>query len=33
MGLELTQRVTAECPETRVLVLTVHEDAAYVQSL
>ena len=32
-GLELTERVTAECPGTRVLVLTVHEDAAYVQPL
>lgn len=32
-GLELTQRVAAECPATRVLVLTVHEDAAYVQPL
>lgn len=32
-GLELTQRVAAECPGTRVLVLTVHEDAAYVQPL
>ena len=32
-GFELTERVTAECPGTRVLVLTVHEDAAYVQPL
>ncbi|SEP48025.1 two component transcriptional regulator, LuxR family [Methylobacterium sp. ap11] len=32
-GLELTERVTGECPGTRVLVLTVHEDAAYVQPL
>ena len=32
-GLELTERVTAECPGTKVLVLTVHEDAAYVQPL
>ncbi|MCX4195367.1 response regulator transcription factor [Methylobacterium organophilum] len=32
-GLELTQRVAAECPTTQVLVLTVHEDAAYVQPL
>ncbi|GAB6842955.1 DNA-binding NarL/FixJ family response regulator [Methylorubrum rhodinum] len=32
-GLELTERVAKECPATRVLVLTVHEDAAYVQPL
>ena len=32
-GLELTERLTVECPGTRVLVLTVHEDAAYVQPL
>ncbi len=32
-GLELTERVTGECPGTCVLVLTVHEDAAYVQPL
>ena len=32
-GLELTERVARECPATRVLVLTVHEDAAYVQPL
>ncbi len=32
-GLELTERVADECPETRVLVLTVNEDAAYVQPL
>jgi len=32
-GLELTERVTGECPGTRVLILTVHEDAAYVQPL
>ena len=32
-GLELTERVTGECPGTWVLVLTVHEDAAYVQPL
>ncbi|AWI88425.1 MULTISPECIES: response regulator transcription factor [Methylobacteriaceae] len=32
-GLELTERVKGECPGTRVLVLTVHEDAAYVQPL
>lgn len=32
-GFELTERVANECPGTRVLVLTVHEDAAYVQPL
>ncbi|BAQ50001.1 response regulator transcription factor [Methylobacterium aquaticum] len=32
-GLELTERVARDCPTTRVLVLTVHEDAAYVQPL
>ncbi|MBY0398061.1 MAG: response regulator transcription factor, partial [Thermoleophilia bacterium] len=32
-GLELTERVAGSCPRTRVLVLTVHEDAAYVQPL
>ncbi|HEV2545356.1 MAG TPA: response regulator transcription factor [Methylobacterium sp.] len=32
-GLELAERVKGECPGTRVLVLTVHEDAAYVQPL
>lgn len=32
-GLELAQRLAGECPDTRVLVLTVHEDAAYVQPL
>ncbi|CAO4194089.1 MULTISPECIES: response regulator transcription factor [Methylobacteriaceae] len=32
-GLELAERVAGECPGTRVLVLTVHEDAAYVQPL
>lgn len=32
-GLELTERVTRECPGIKLLVLTVHEDAAYVQPL
>lgn len=32
-GLELTERVANECPATSILVLTVHEDAAYVQPL
>lgn len=32
-GLQLTERVADECPDTKVLVLTVHEDAAYVQPL
>jgi DNA-binding NarL/FixJ family response regulator len=29
-GLEATQRVVRECPDTRVLVLTAHDDAAHV---
>lgn len=29
-GLEATRRVVAECPATRVLVLTAHEDAEHV---
>ena len=32
-GLALTERISVECPGTQVLVLTVHEDAAYVQPL
>ncbi|MGH1570785.1 response regulator [Methylobacterium sp. P31] len=32
-GLELAERLACACPDTRVLVLTVHEDAAYVQPL
>ncbi|TXN33550.1 response regulator transcription factor [Methylobacterium sp. WL19] len=32
-GLDLTERVTRECPGTNLLVLTVHEDVAYVQPL
>lgn len=32
-GLELTDRVTGECPGTKVLVLTLHENTAYVQAL
>ncbi|WP_264051511.1 response regulator [Methylobacterium flocculans] len=32
-GLELTERVTGACPGTKILVLTVHEDAAYVQPM
>jgi DNA-binding NarL/FixJ family response regulator len=29
-GLEATQRILAECPETRVLVLSAHEDVDHV---
>lgn len=29
-GLEATRCITAECPETKVLVLTAHEDAEHV---
>lgn len=29
-GLEATRRIVAECPETRVLVLSAHEDADHV---
>ncbi|KQP80280.1 response regulator transcription factor [Methylobacterium sp. Leaf117] len=32
-GLELTERVRSECPGIKLLVMTVHEDAAYVQPL
>lgn len=32
-GLKATRRIVAECPGTRVLVLTAHEDAEYVISL
>ncbi|SFV14431.1 MULTISPECIES: response regulator transcription factor [unclassified Methylobacterium] len=32
-GLELTERATRDCPGVRLLVLTVHEDVAYVQPL
>lgn len=32
-GLELTEWLSRESPNTRVLVLTVHEDAAYVQPM
>ena len=32
-GLQLTERIAGESPQTRILVLTVHEDAAYVQPL
>jgi DNA-binding NarL/FixJ family response regulator len=32
-GLEATRRILAECPRTRVLVLTAHADAEHVISL
>jgi len=32
-GLEATRRIVAECPGSRVLVLTAHEDAQHVISL
>jgi DNA-binding NarL/FixJ family response regulator len=32
-GVELAQRLAEECPTVKVLVLTVHEDRAYVQQL
>lgn len=32
-GVELAQRLALDCPGVRVLVLTVHEDRAYVQQM
>lgn len=32
-GLDLARRATEECPDVKLLVLTVHEDRAYVQPL
>ena len=32
-GLEATRRITAECPDCRVLVLTAHEEERYVIQL
>lgn len=32
-GLEATRRIVAECPGSRVLVLTAHEDAQHIISL
>lgn len=32
-GLELTRRLTEDCPGVRVIAMTVHEDRAYVQPL
>lgn len=29
-GIEVTRRVKAECPRTKVLALTIHDDRAYV---
>ena len=32
-GVELARRVAAECPQVKLLALTVHEDRAYIQHL
>jgi NarL family two-component system response regulator LiaR len=32
-GLEATRRVVAECPETRILVLSAHQDEEHVMAL
>lgn len=32
-GLEVARRLSRECPDVRLLALTVHEDRAYVQPL
>ena len=32
-GIELARRLTAECPNIKLIALTVHEDRAYVQPL
>ena len=32
-GIDLARRVAEECPDVKLLVLTVHEDRAYVQQL
>lgn len=32
-GMLVTERLKQECPETKVLVLTVHEDKGYVQHM
>ena len=32
-GLDLARRLAEDCPEVRLLALTVHEDRAYVQPL
>lgn len=32
-GLDLARRAAAECPDVKLLVLTVHEDDSYVQPL
>ena len=32
-GAQATERIRRECPETRVLALTVHEDKAYIRQL
>ena len=32
-GAQATERIRRECPSTRVLALTVHEDKAYIRQL
>jgi DNA-binding NarL/FixJ family response regulator len=32
-GIELARRAAAQCPHVKILVLTVHEDRAYVEQL
>jgi DNA-binding NarL/FixJ family response regulator len=32
-GMELARRVSQRCPEVKIIVLTVHEDRAYVHSV
>src|SRR5262249_46706809 len=32
-GVELARQLSEQCPEVKILVLTVHEDRAYVQQL
>src|SRR5258708_35669184 len=32
-GIDLVRRAAAECPEVRLLVLTVHDDVAYVRQV
>src|SRR5687767_1220121 len=32
-GLDLTRRLATECPDVKIIALTVHEDRAYVQPL
>jgi len=32
-GVELARHLSEQCPEVKILILTVHEDRAYVQQL